>query len=809
MKKYIKIIIVLIIIFSLSQIFNMAFAITDIEDEAIVEEKNEGEEEVPTIDDTNEQDEIDQAEENDKTDEIDETVETVEVEETDEVDETEAAEEKDETIMQSETSDNEEIDTNIPTYTKTIEEGIYTIKTAINENFVFDIYGSSKENKANLELYTNNLKEHQKFKLEYLGDGSYSISPVHSNKNIDVEGDSKIKGTNISQWQKTNSENQRWYIKDLGNGYYNIISKSSGLYIDIPAGDAKNGANVQVWTENGAKNQMFKFEESENKTIKDGVYTIKTAINENFVFDIYGSSKENKANLELYTNNLKEHQKFKLEYLGDGSYSISPVHSNKNIDVEGDSKIKGTNISQWQKTNSENQRWYIKDLGNGYYNIISKSSGLYIDIPAGDAKNGANVQVWTGNGAKNQMFKFEESKNKTIENGTYSIRNVSDYNVIDVSGASISNSANITTWSNSSKDHQKFKLNYTTDGYYTISATHSGKYLDVKGASTKSGTNVIQYNSTGKDNQKWTLKSLGNGYYNIISKLSGLYLTASSGNICVMTANNSNNQKFQFYNPSSLATFSTGTYGKSGLKVKGDKRGTDLKYYKYGTGSNVFFATFCLHGFEDAWKKDGGELVKIADAFYEKLKVNNDMSLANKWTIYIFPEVNPDGRNYGTTNNGPGRTTLYSADSKHKGIDLNRCWSTSFSAITNNDRNYTGKTSFLAYEARYLRDFLLANKSKNGQTLLVDLHGWTQQLIGDATIRGYYKKYFPENEDTPTYGKGYMINWARTNLGSSAKTAKSALIELPSYIRSASDVTKYGLKDKYINATLNMLKGII
>ena len=42
----------------------------------------------------------------------------------------------------------------------------------------------------------------------------------------------------------------------------------------------------------------------------------------------------------------------------------------------------------------------------------------------------------------------------------------------------------------------------------------------------------------------------------------------------------------------------TGTYGISGLKAKGDSRGSDLIYYQYGSGPNVFFATYCVHGFE-------------------------------------------------------------------------------------------------------------------------------------------------------------------------------------------------------------------
>ena len=252
----------------------------------------------------------------------------------------------------------------------------------------------------------------------------------------------------------------------------------------------------------------------------------------------------------------------------------------------------------------------------------------------------------------------------------------------------------------------------------------------------------------------------------------------------------------------------TGTYGLSGLKSKGDSRGAELTYYQYGSGPNVFFATFCVHGFEDAWAKDGTELVLIANEFWNRLQSMHDENLAEKWTIFIIPEVNPDGRREGYTNNGPGRTTLYSKAPGNKGIDINRNWSTGFNVLTS-DRNYTGTQPFQAYESMYLRDFLLSHKSASGQTVLVDLHGWTQQLIGDSDIRNYYRVQFPENIDTPTYGPGYMINWARTNLGANGRAAKAALIELPTYIRNSEDIKSHNITERYISATLSMLNGIV
>ena len=249
--------------------------------------------------------------------------------------------------------------------------------------------------------------------------------------------------------------------------------------------------------------------------------------------------------------------------------------------------------------------------------------------------------------------------------------------------------------------------------------------------------------------------------------------------------------------------YSEGIYGVTGFGAIGDYRGDYLKYYKYGCGSNVFFATFAIHGFEDNWAKDGYELVEIANKFRDTLLNIIDYDINEKWTIYIFPGVNIDGLKFGDTNNGPGRTTIVS--NAEKGIDLNRCWSSDFQP-NYTDRNYTGSEPFLAYESRYLRDFLINHKSKEGKNVLVDLHGWTQQLIGNSKICSYYGKQFPENDGSSIerYGQGYLIGWARETLKASA-----ALIELPNAgVNNHQDVINKNFGGRYIEATLDMLRNM-
>ena len=245
------------------------------------------------------------------------------------------------------------------------------------------------------------------------------------------------------------------------------------------------------------------------------------------------------------------------------------------------------------------------------------------------------------------------------------------------------------------------------------------------------------------------------------------------------------------------------SYGISGATAVGAAGGSQLLYYRYGSGPNVFFGTFCVHGFEDSWAADGGFLTNIADTFYNQLVASQDAGIADKWTIYLFPEVNPDGKKLGYTNNGPGRLTLYSKVGR--GIDINRSWQTGSSFKRYTDaRNYNGTAGFQAYEAEALRNFMLSHKSTSGQTVVVDLHGWENQLIGNPQIAQYYKNYFPScsTKNYNSYGTQYLVSWAYQNLG-----AKAVLVELPQ-ANSWAQGNSMGLCRNYINATLQMLREV-
>ena len=456
--------------------------------------------------------------------------------------------------------------------TKTIEEGTYVIKSAINDKFVLDIEDASKANGANVQIYQSNGTNAQKFKVKYLNNGYYTIESVNSGKVLDVDDAKKKQGTNVQQYDSNNTDAQKWTIKKNSDGTYSLVSKCNNLYMDVKDGIASNSRNVQVYGGNGTKAQKFKFEkvadsinysEKAEKTISDGTYTIKSAINDKFVLDIDNASKSNGANVQIYQSNGTNAQKFKVKYLNNGYYTIESVNSGKVLDVDNAGKNQGTNVQQYGSNNTDAQKWIIAKNTDGTYSIVSKCNNLYLDVKDGIASSGKNIQVYGRNGTRAQKFKFEavtnnsESNNvkpqKTIADGTYTIKSsLNTKYVFDIAWGSTQNYGNLQLYQDSTVGQQRFKVKYLGDGYYSITAAHSGRVLDVSNAGKTNGTNVQQYSSNNSDAQKWIIAKNSDGTYSIVSKCNNLYMDVKDGiagnnrNIQMYSGNGTKAQKFVF-----------------------------------------------------------------------------------------------------------------------------------------------------------------------------------------------------------------------------------------------------------------------
>lgn len=435
---------------------------------------------------------------------------------------------------------------------KTIEDGVYELTTKWNISQSLDIVNGSTDENAELQLWTSNFTDAQKFIIKYIGDGYYKIISKVSGKALTVESTNPSIGSRIVQKTDENLDTQKWIIKEVDVNTYYIYSKCGNLCIDVPSGDTSSGNKLQLWEENGTNSQRFLFIKREvngKKTIEDGIYKIN--LKNNKVFDIDGGKFNACANLQTWANSNVQQQKFRIKYNDDGTYTISAIHSAKALDVQNGGTALYTNIWQYDVNGTDNQKWVIEDRGNGYYNIISKANGLYVDISGGLSNNdGTNIQLYYDNDSDAQQFRFTQIN--IIDEDSYQIQStINSRKVLDVSGGSQDNYANIQLWDYSRVPQQSFKFQALSNEEYIIIADHSNKALDVQNGGTEPGTNVCQFEQDGTDDQKWLIQEAGNDTYYIISSANGLCLDAESGqakngtNIQVYTQNYTSAQKFR------------------------------------------------------------------------------------------------------------------------------------------------------------------------------------------------------------------------------------------------------------------------
>ncbi len=684
--------------------------------------------------------------------------------------------------------------------TQSVEDGTYRILSVANSKKVFDITGGSDSNGANVQIWDSSKVTQQKFILEYDGNGYYKIKSKKSNKVLTVESEKPKVGSNVTQQEDKNLDTQKWILKRYSESVYAIISKCGNLYMEIGNSNASNGTKILLRDQTDLNLQQFILVNETPKTnisqVNDGIYQIE--VKGGKVLDITGGSQNNFANLQIYTNAKVQQQKFRVTRIGDTNYyKIISINSAKSLDVYAGLDTPGTNVDQYTANDTDSQYWCLKSTGDGYYNIISKVNGLCLDVYGGNVNNnGTNVQMYYINNSNAQKFKFTPIN--IINNNTYEIETKLNSNkVVDISGGSTQNAANAQIWDADNVNQQRFIFEALSTDTYKITAKHSNKALTVA-----SNNNVYQATYAGDIEQQWKIVEQGAGYYNLISKANGLALDIYAGianngqNIATYKPNGTDAQKFKFVT-GYRKFIQEGTYGSSGLAYAGDKRGTKLKYYKIGKGKKVFFAAFSIHGFEDSYAHDGAELTYIAEQFKNYLYNNIDEATVNNWTIYILPNLNPDGQTHGYSHNGPGRTTLYSEAPAHKGIDMNRNWSVGYTR-SKNDRNYNGTAPFQAYEAKALREFILNRQGESN--ILVDTHGWLNETIGDNALGSYYRSQYGLPTHIGTYGQGYLVNWART-----IKNGRSVLVELPE-VKNHNQVISWGYASKYINATMKMLR---
>ena len=293
-----------------------------------------------------------------------------------------------------------------------------TITSAGNTGLGFDIPGASTANGARVQLYAANGTNAQKFRFKKIGNGTYTIANVNSGKVLDVSGGSSADGAALQQYNSNGTVAQQWTLRDGGNGTVTFISVNANKAIDVPYANfaannalwlySPNGGNAQQWVVKKAKTMREKLNDkavSHKGDLPDGTYVFATQLKSTMKMDVYGGSRSDGGNVQIWTGNGTNAQKWRVSHDGHGYVTLTSVNSGRVLDVYGGSVANATNVQQYMSNGTYAQKWIAIKNADGSYTFQSAlAENKVLDVAGGSSSNGANVQLYQANGSNSQKW---------------------------------------------------------------------------------------------------------------------------------------------------------------------------------------------------------------------------------------------------------------------------------------------------------------------------------------------------------------------------------------------------------------------
>lgn len=156
-----------------------------------------------------------------------------------------------------------------------------------------DVFGTATNNNNNNN--TNNNTNTQ-VKGSYIPNGWYYIKNVNAQKYLQVTGNKGGNGVNVEIGKGTGVKGQKWYVTNTSDGYI-TLKNGNGYMLDVVYGKADKGTNIQTYSDNGADAQRFKA-----VSVSNGVYGIVTKVSKDELgLDDYGWNKADGTNVIEWT----------------------------------------------------------------------------------------------------------------------------------------------------------------------------------------------------------------------------------------------------------------------------------------------------------------------------------------------------------------------------------------------------------------------------------------------------------------------------------------------------------------------------
>ena len=152
-----------------------------------------------------------------------------------------------------------ELDALAKAHASDLEDGTYTVSTALKDGMVLDVADGSRKDGANVRLWSSNGTKAQRWTVSHDSKGYVTLRNVNSGKALDVKDGKAANGSNVHQYAPNSYRSQKWVAVRSGSVYKLVSALSPSMALDVKDGKAANGSNVQIYTANGYRSQQWTF----------------------------------------------------------------------------------------------------------------------------------------------------------------------------------------------------------------------------------------------------------------------------------------------------------------------------------------------------------------------------------------------------------------------------------------------------------------------------------------------------------------------------------------------------------------------
>lgn len=147
---------------------------------------------------------------------------------------------------------------------------------------------------------------------------------------------------------------------------------------------ADRSVNVRLWESNGSDAQKF-------SVTWDGDYATLTNVASGLCLDVYAAGTTDGTNVQVFTPNGTDAQKWKIinapgDYRPNNATPVEfvpKVNESMRLDADACGTDWNTNVQIWSANDSDAQKWTIVDHGDGTWTIVNNHAMLPLDVVNG------------------------------------------------------------------------------------------------------------------------------------------------------------------------------------------------------------------------------------------------------------------------------------------------------------------------------------------------------------------------------------------------------------------------------------------